>query len=68
MASVLAHTTRIDREIRDWLRAHEYGVLEVTYDDLHNRGAMIRHFRKLARLLEGREWAQRIEEDASWYD
>ena len=35
--------------------------------ELEDRGAMVRHFKKLARYLEGKDLAKRIEEDSSWF-
>jgi hypothetical protein len=57
-----------DREIRSWLRNNGYQVIEITRVDLDDRGAMVRHFKKLARLLEGKSLAQQIEQDATWFD
>jgi len=60
-------TAARDREIRSWLRNNGYQVIEITYVELDDRNAMIRHFKKLARHLEGKELAKRIEEDPSWF-
>jgi ATP-dependent helicase YprA (DUF1998 family) len=57
-----------DREIRTWLRNNGYFVLEIPRNELDDRTAMVRHFRKLARYLQGRELASRISDDASWFD
>ena len=57
-----------DREIRSWLRNNGYQVIEITKVDLDDRGAMIRHFKKLARCLEGKDLAKRIEDDSSWFE
>jgi hypothetical protein len=43
-------------------------VIEITVTDLDDRTAMIRHFKLLARHLEGRELAHRIGSDSSWFD
>ena len=59
---------RQDRDIRDWLRNNGYQVIEITVTDLDDRTAMIRHFKLLARHLEGRELAHRIGSDSSWFD
>ncbi len=56
-----------DREIRSWLRNNGYQVIEMTRLELDDRSAMIRHFKKLARHLEGKELARKIEEDSSWF-
>ena len=57
-----------DREIRSWLRNNGYQVIEITKVELDDRNAMIRHFKKLARHLEGKELARKLEDDASWFD
>jgi hypothetical protein len=61
-------TAAHDREIRSWLRNNGYQVIEITRVELDDRSAMIRHFKKLARFLEGKELAKHIEEDISWFD
>lgn len=61
-------TAERDREIRTWLRNNGYQVVEITAVELDDREAMVRHFRKLARFLSGRELAQRIVLDTSWFD
>jgi ATP-dependent helicase YprA (DUF1998 family) len=61
-------TQERDREIRSWLRNNGYEVIEITCVELDDRNAMVRHFKKLARYLEGKDLAKRIEEDASWFN
>lgn len=61
-------TAARDREIRGWLRNNGYQVIEITYVDLDDRDAMIRHFRKLARYLSGRELADALSQDTKWLD
>ena len=61
-------TAARDREIRGWLRNNGFHVIEITYVELDDRNAMVRHFKKLARFLEGKDLAKRIEEDSSWFD
>jgi hypothetical protein len=61
-------TAAKDREIRSWLRNNGYQVIEITYVELDDRNAMIRHFKKLARYLSGKDLAQKVEKDASWFD
>ncbi len=61
-------TAERDREIRSWLRNNGYFVLEIPRNELDDRDAMIRHFRKLARYLHGRDLASRITSDGSWFD
>jgi len=57
-----------DREIRAWLRNNGYQVIEIPCSDLDDRGAMVRHFKRLARFLVGRSMSEQIESDASWFD
>ena len=54
--------------IRNWLRNNGYQVISISYVELDDRKAMVRHFRKLARYLSGRGMAARISEDTSWMD
>ena len=61
-------TAARDREIRGWLRNEGYQVIEITYVELDDRDAMIRHFRKLARYLCGRDFADRVSQDTTWFD
>lgn len=61
-------TAERDREIRSWLRNNGYQVIEVTAVELDDRNAMVRHFKKLARFLEGKSLAKQIEEDATWFE
>jgi len=61
-------TAAKDREIRDWLRANGFQVIEVPYVELDDRGAMVRHFRKLARYLSGKDMAREVSEDTSWFE
>lgn len=61
-------TAARDREIRSWLRNAGYEVIEITYVELDDRRAMIRHFKKLAKYLSGRDMATEIGNDTSWYD
>ncbi len=61
-------TAQRDQEIRSYLRNTGYVVIEIPRNELDDRGAMIKHFRKLARYLEGRDLAEQIAVDASWFD
>ena len=61
-------TAANDREIRSWLRNKGYQVVEISYVELDDRAAMVRHFKKIARYLEGKDLAKKIEDDPSWYD
>ena len=60
-------TAAADREIRDWLRNNGYQVITITYVELSDANAMRAAFRKLAKYLSGREMADRIANDMSWY-
>jgi ATP-dependent helicase YprA (DUF1998 family) len=55
-----------DIQIRNWLRNNGYQVISISYVELDDRSAMVRHFRKLARYLSGRDMAARIAKDTSW--
>ena len=60
-------TAERDREIRDWLHNGDYDVIEITANDLHDQGAMTRHFRKLAQYLGMRDTRRRLRDDPSWF-
>jgi len=61
-------TAQRDREIRSWLRNGGYQVIEITVVELDDCKAMVRHFRKLARYLCGRDLAQQLSQDTSWFN
>jgi ATP-dependent helicase YprA (DUF1998 family) len=61
-------TATRDREIRSWLRNNGFQVIEITYVELDDRDAMIRHFRKLARYLSGRDLADELSQNTTWLD
>lgn len=61
-------TAEQDREIRTWLRNTGYHVIEIPENELSDRQAMVRHFRKLARLLVGKDLADQIQADTKWFD
>lgn len=61
-------TAEKDAEIRSWLRNNGFQVLEISAVDLTDRGAMIRHFKRLARFLSGKEMANRIGEETGWFE
>jgi len=63
-----ADTAARDREIRTWLRNSGYQVLEITYVELDDKQAMVRHFKKLGRWLVGRDFAATLEQDNVWFD
>jgi Domain of unknown function (DUF1998) len=58
---------RRDREIREALRDRFYEVLEITYAELSDCDAMKRHFFRLGRALLGRDGAERVRRDDTWF-
>jgi len=62
-----AEAAQRDREIRNWLRNNGYQVIEITVVELDDHRAMVRHFKKLAKWLSGKDMADKIENDASWF-
>jgi len=57
-----------DREIREELRARDYAVIEIAASDLVDRAAMARKFRHLGNLLRGRDAAEALASNTSWFD
>jgi hypothetical protein len=57
-----------DREIRSWLRNNDYQVIEITVNELDDRNTMIKHFKKLAKFLSGKDFARNIAENPKWFD
>ena len=60
-------TAAKDREIRGWLRNNGYEVIEIAASDLHDAGAMTKHFRKLAQYLNAADLRERLRSDPSWF-
>jgi len=60
-------TAERDRLIRDWLRNHGYEVIEIAVSDLHDQGAMTRHFCRLAGYLGAKDLKSRMKDDPSWF-
>ena len=60
-------TAAQDLQIRSWLRGDGWEVLEIAATDLHDAGAMARHFRRLANYLGSRELRRKVGEDDSWF-
>ncbi len=56
-----------DHEIRDWLRNNGYQVAELTAVELDDKNAMVRCFKRIAHYLDGRELAQRLGSDTTWF-
>ena len=62
-----SQTATKDREIRDWLRSNGYQVITITYVELSDSNAMRAAFRRLAKYLSGRDLADRVGTDMSWF-
>ena len=62
-----AETAERDREIRTWLRNNSYEVIEVAVSDLDDKGAMTRHFRRLASYLNLPNLRQAVRDDQTWF-
>jgi len=61
-------TRERDVQIRSELRAQDHVVIEITAVDLDDRNIMVRHFRRLARELIGRDGARDVAEGAEeWF-
>ncbi len=60
-------TAARDQEIRSWLRSHGYQVIEIPANELDDQQAMVRHFRKLAKYLAGKDLANKLGKDTSWF-
>jgi len=56
-----------DRDLRDELRHKGYEVIEIPHGHLTDPAAMRQHFFRIGRFLLGKEAAQRIRDDSSWY-
>lgn len=56
-----------DQEIREELRNQAYEVIEIQFGQLSDPGAMRQHFFKIGRFLLGREAAQRLKNDDTWF-
>ncbi len=61
-------TAHRDHEIRTWLRNNGFQVIEITALELSDRAAMVRHFKRLAKYLSGKDLAQRLSEQTAWFD
>ena len=60
-------TAARDREIRAWLRGSNYEVIEIPANELDDRGAMTRHFRRLANYLGQSRRGRKLARDPSWF-
>lgn len=56
-----------DRVLREELRNLGYEVFEIPVGNLDDRQAMARHFYRLGRILLGREQANDIRDDPTWF-
>ncbi|MGI9249888.1 MAG: DEAD/DEAH box helicase [Pseudohongiellaceae bacterium] len=61
-------TAARDKDIRDELRNTDYEVVEIQFQELFDKTVMRKHFRRIARAVVGREKANEIEADDSWFD
>ena len=43
-------------------------MIEIAVSDLDDKGAMVRHFRKLAGYLEQPDLRQSVKDDQSWFE
>ena len=57
-----------DREIRSWLRQQGHEVVEIAVTDLHDAGAMSRHFVRLAMYLGADDVRKSVRADAAWFE
>ena len=60
-------TAEKDREIRTWLRNHGYEVIEIAANQLTDKDAMTRHFRRLAGYLGRQDLRGKVKDDRSWF-
>jgi SOS-response transcriptional repressor LexA len=60
-------TAERDRMIRDWLRNNGYEVIEIAASDLDDRGALTRHFRRLAGYLNNEPLRERLRTSSEWF-
>lgn len=56
-----------DRIIRAELLNEGYNVISITVHELDDKKAMLSYFKKIAKFLVGREFAQKIADDQSWF-
>jgi hypothetical protein len=61
-------TQERDRIIRSWLRQQGYEVIEIAANELDDRAAMTKHFRKLANYLNDTVLRDRIKDDFNWFE
>lgn len=56
-----------DRTIREHLRSENYVVISIPAFELTDKGAMVVHFKRIAKFLSGRDFANRIS-SAEWFE
>lgn len=56
-----------DKAIRNQLRIDGYEVVEITVHELTDKTAMIQHFKRIAKFLDGRTFARDIESNPTWF-
>jgi len=42
-------------------------VIEITVNEIDDRDAMVRHFKKLAKYLSGRDLARELSDNTEWF-
>jgi hypothetical protein len=62
-----AATADRDRAIRTWLRNNGWDVIETAANELHDEGAMQKHFRRLAGYLRADDVRARVGADTTWF-
>lgn len=60
-------TAAKDRLIRDWLRGHGWDVIEIPVNQLDDKDAMTRHFRRLAGYLGAMDLRAKVQDDDGWF-
>lgn len=61
-------TAAVDRSIRAELAGRGYLVIAIAATELDDQGAMTNHFRRLGRHLIGKDKADELKADASWFE
>jgi hypothetical protein len=61
-------TAERDRIIRTHLREIDWEVMVITAHELHDHGAMAKHFKALARYLDRGDLRTSIPEKMDWFD
>ena len=61
-------TASKDQQIRGWLMSNGYDVIGITATELHDQGAMTKHFRKLATYLHLNALRDQLRDAPGWFD